>query len=212
MGGATRPPGADAQPGQISIHAPRGGSDDRSHISASWVSISIHAPRGGSDSLRSAARGWPRHFNPRSPWGERPRDLARYPRLGGFQSTLPVGGATSNPNWGGKMAVFQSTLPVGGATHSLQRLPSYPKISIHAPRGGSDYLQEIRPPQTAYFNPRSPWGERQHPGGHIRLTLADFNPRSPWGERQSLKIRSPVPWTFQSTLPVGGATPKPEYI
>ena len=56
-------------------------------------------------------------------------------------------------------------------------------ISIHAPRGGSDKAVSVSLAIPPYFNPRSPWGERQ-------LT----------GVKRSLDI------IFQSTLPVGGAT------
>ena len=104
-----------------------------------------------------------RHFNPRSPWGERPlakgNVLNKFaisihaPRGGSdlcnsqlhvdvklFQSTLPVGGATWNPSPGMVPAIlFQSTLPVGGATRCISAAGSCAK----------------------YFNPRSPWGERQ---------------------------------------------------
>ena len=34
--------------------------------------ISIHAPRGGSDDTADGAQHRPPDFNPRSPWGERP--------------------------------------------------------------------------------------------------------------------------------------------
>ena len=80
----------------ISIHAPRGGSDSAFRSMAtssvqfqstlpvggatagSWRGcdrghILIHAPRGGSDwaQVFHRLRRW--HFNPRSPWGERPQ-------------------------------------------------------------------------------------------------------------------------------------------
>jgi len=58
----------------VSIHAPRGGSDD----AIDWISgdiggVSIHAPRGGSDADIMIPLMSPRGFNPRSPWGERHR-------------------------------------------------------------------------------------------------------------------------------------------
>ena len=78
-----------------------------------------------------------------------------------------------------------------------------------------------------YFNPRSPYGERQHPLIKCAF-LWNFNPRSPYGERQSGAVfrflglhfnpRSPYGerhWSvrskflrpsFQSTLPLRGAT------
>ena len=58
--------------------------------------ISIHAPRVGSDSCQSRRRPQTSHFNPRSPCGERP-PTAYTPYRGDklFQSTLPVWGATA---------------------------------------------------------------------------------------------------------------------
>ena len=122
----------------ISIHAPRGGSDYRNAFHSErhsnfnprspwgerphgrqiparaayfnprspWgerldtvglvtgVTISIHAPRGGSDPCGSVCQRWGSNFNPRSPWGERPRKGQKSKQIEGFQSTLPVGGAT----------------------------------------------------------------------------------------------------------------------
>ena len=56
-----------------------------------------------------------------------------------FQSTLPVGGATQNTTRDIIDAIFQSTLPVGGATKSVPAYANALSISIHAPRGGSDF-------------------------------------------------------------------------
>ena len=58
------------------------------------------------------------------------------------------------------------------------------KISIHAPRTGSDQADGIPAPVVGDFNPRSPHGER------LRIVHDDngiqhFNPRSPHGERQA---------------------------
>ena len=79
---------------KISIHAPRGGSDRVSGFPLDTDRISIHAPRGGSDSYPGWYHRLTGNFNPRSPWGERPRRPSpSQPHLQ-FQSTLPVGGAT----------------------------------------------------------------------------------------------------------------------
>ena len=56
---------------------------------------------------------------------------------------------------------FQSTLPVGGATVLEVMVASKVAISIHAPRGGSDYFKMTLCYQLYDFNPRSPWGERR---------------------------------------------------
>ena len=117
----------------------------------------------GWGATRRCAR-WCAHvpnFNPRSPDGERPA------------TPLPVGAP-----W-----VFQSTLPGWGATGVRPRRPDPVVISIHAPRMGSDSGHQHKHRLDAYFNPRSPDGERP-------VTVP------PW----------PIVPIFQSTLPGWGAT------
>ena len=101
--------------------------------------ISIHAPRVGSD-LRSDRKSLlPRYFNPRSPCGERPRPVFDLRAKAGFQSTLPVWGATMKQLRSGTGGLFQSTLPVWGATFPENSTRYRANgISIHAPRVGSD--------------------------------------------------------------------------
>ena len=131
------------------------------YIPAYSTIISIHAPRGGSDGINIAADADSIHFNPRSPWRERPATelLSVIENL--FQSTLPVEGATKAeamynrlidisihaPRGGSDtrpsevtmtIFIFQSTLPVEGATSGKTAWSDKSTISIHAPRGGSD--------------------------------------------------------------------------
>ena len=124
----------------------------------------------------------------------------------GFQSTLPVWGATNSfklafaacrisihaPRVGSDTRVtlpslmlsrFQSTLPVWGATQQGQKQRGLSGISIHAPRVGSDREVIMIMSKRSNFNPRSPCGERP-------------------GSRKSKFKRL----KFQSTLPVWGAT------
>ena len=103
----------------ISIHAPRTGSDDLCASDGLLLHISIHAPRTGSDSRLRHSYPAGRHFNPRSPHGERLCALCIRTLTARFQSTLPARGAT-RPWW-------------EEATVSKM-------ISIHAPRTGSDGL------------------------------------------------------------------------
>ena len=124
----------------ISIHAPRVGSDTQVTHGVVHTVISIHAPRVGSD-LNPIK--FPAHFCPIS---------IHAPRVGsdlqigahrhiqrGFQSTLPVWGATVATALCMITSVFQSTLPVWGAT-TLRT--GELQVKLH-------------------FNPRSPCGERQ---------------------------------------------------
>ena len=78
----------------ISIHAPRVGSDQELYLHLLYPRISIHAPRVGSDGAGNTRDSILHNFNPRSPWGERPKICVWCQSVHKFQSTLPVGGAT----------------------------------------------------------------------------------------------------------------------
>ena len=105
----------------------------------------------------------------------------------------------------GRRSAFQSTLPARGATIGLFDAetcgtnfnPRSPhgerlfrridlifavKISIHAPRTGSDVGGKLHEDAPFNFNPRSPHGERRGRRG-IPPRPRHFNPRSPHGER-----------------------------
>ena len=170
---------------QISIHAPRTGSDHLPIRSVPLAGISIHAPRTGSDTTDGDAQAPPRKISihaPRTGSDARPTMTAarsrrisiHAPRTGSdtqsapkisppcrFQSTLPARGATRTATHKRRRERFQSTLPARGATGSTTTALA----------------------TTSYFNPRSPHGERRQGGG-------DSTPRK----------------AFQSTLPARGAT------
>ena len=170
---------------EISIHAPRMGSDTASlRASMTWYDfnprsphgerpstpsqyllvflISIHAPRMGSDPTLSKVPLYADYFNPRSPHGERPDKT--------------VSQAMSK--------LFQSTLPAWGAT--LRNIPFsyFVSISIHAPRMGSDVFFSKEEWEKAKFQSTLPaWGATL-PEYRRRYTVFYFNPRSPHGERR----------------------------
>ena len=77
---------------------------------------------------------------------------------------------------------FQSTLPVRGATR--QSPPSEPRYSNFNPRSPCGERRKIKISSgvKSHFNPRSPCGERHLPGGNAAWVFY-FNPRSPCGER-----------------------------
>ena len=146
--------------------------------------ISIHAPREGSD--KSADGSATHHMV--------------------FQSTLPARGATDSIRYGLQAVQFQSTLPARGATSSSLYILNRYRISIHAPREGSDFGAFLLSVLVFDFNPRSPRGERLL--GFLRVGFCHyFNPRSPRGERLRLTANTNVFTRFQSTLPARGATP-----
>ncbi len=100
--------------------------------------ISIHAPRGGSDLSECTSRSVSLHFNPRSPWGERRWTSKSSAEYGHFNPRSPWGERPAQSASNTSKMLFQSTLPVGGATITDSRGRCLFRISIHAPRGGSD--------------------------------------------------------------------------
>ncbi len=145
----------------ISIHAPRGGSDELVGFLQARFCISIHAPRGGSDVSTETRLTRHQNFNPRSPWGERLNCTVSDGHDVNFNPRSPWGERPWRRSSQYTEIQFQSTLPVGGATcGSMVSFPNT-RISIHAPRGGSDLgFRSIRF-SWFNFNPRSPWGERR---------------------------------------------------
>ena len=140
MGGATRTPHHLLRCDRISIHAPRGGSDQAvSFTNYSKGVFQSTLPVGGATDQRY-------------------HNLHRQQ----FQSTLPVGGATARLPCGVSAPVISIHAPRGGSDrlyHSQNVIKVYfnPRspwgerrgspsiisvryyISIHAPRGGSDF-------------------------------------------------------------------------
>ena len=101
---------------------------------------------------------------------------------------------------------FQSTLPVGGATPGIPAADSPSRISIHAPRGGSDPPAHGRGLRDRIFQSTLPVGGATWMCGTGSPDSGNFNPRSPWGERHGISPEVREDIRFQSTLPVGGAT------
>ena len=147
----------------ISTHAPRTGSDKICEPVGCTESISTHAPRTGSDYVGDGCGKKSNDFNPRSPHGERRRDLHHdaFHRI--ISTHAPRTGSDRCRYHSFRHArKFQPTLPARGATSHRQRA-------------------DARRP---YFNPRSPHGERPLSASHSEMA-SHFNPRSPHGERHS---------------------------
>ena len=147
--------------------------------------ISIHAPRKGSDgtSLMLARPLW--YFYPRSPRGERPKAWQRrsasscnfYPRSPrGERRCSLVADVIGIP--------FLSTLPARGATAACKKLERVQPISIHAPREGSDFRQSRKFTSKAGFLSTLPARGATRFGGVCRPQRPYFYPRSPRGERR----------------------------
>ena len=199
--------------------------------------ISIHAPRVGSDRKTDwiPVTAW-RDFNPRSPCGERPLFCLEAGHQALFQSTLPVWGATSwsvRPESG--TGYFNPRSPCGERQLSEGVGRARGHFNPRSPCG-ERRLAFVLVGYSENFNPRSPCGERLaqmgvrvnvqfisihaprvgsdlHPGHHRRVPLisihaprvgsdkcflvlwrpcGDFNPRSPCGERRAAHLH-PAP-------------------
>ena len=168
--------------------------------------ISIHAPREGSDLGHAGVVGQQAIFLSTLPARGATDKYVPFDTGTLFLSTLPARGATASYGKGKEYLTFLSTLPARGATHRLGGLSSYGRyfyprsprgerrrvllrlshsfeISIHAPREGSDDRADSRRACRGHFYPRSPRGERR-PAAAQRLLLI----------------------LFLSTLPARGAT------
>ena len=123
-----------------------------------------------------------------------------------FQSTLPARGATDPANEAIAERRISIHAPRTGSDQGRRGAREGLQISIHAPRTGSDPPYNARRRGNFYFNPRSPHGERLFGvGGHFGLPPISIHaPRT----GSDLAIGRPLPKShaFQSTLPARGAT------
>ena len=213
--------------------------------------VSIRAPRAGSDLLVSVTILVIVMFQSALPARGATRRSPAHEPAARFQSALPARGATRGPGrrhdgrsrfnprsprgerrsmsgLDGRSRLFQSALPARGATRQAAHPRRGRRVSIRAPRAGSDHVCRDGRCGGTRFNPRSPRGERPaHPaGGHRGLLVSirapragsdqslclsrcmpcGFNPRSPRGERLGIQHRTRQVRGFQSALPARGAT------
>ena len=129
-----------------------------------------------------------------------------------FQSTLPARGATPFREANElDVLTFQSTLPARGATNLKLGYGGTQKISIHAPRTGSNRTSSSIFPGRPHFNPRSPHGERRKvlANWDNDLIISIHAPRT--GSDNTKKHFEEDNTIFQSTLPARGATETWQY-
>ena len=148
-----------------------------------------------------------RNFNPRSQHGERRRQ---------------------RPKKKIKKSYFNPRSPHGERRGILSSPTDERRISIHAPRTGSDFRRSVKGFPPKYFNPRSPHGERrrQEPLGTVCPEISIHAPSTgsdrwdrPKTSGKGISIHAPrtgsderiyqhLTFThgFQSTLPARGAT------
>ena len=181
-----------------------GGLHHRAHIS-------IHAPRVGSDHGRVDHHGERRHFNPRSPRGERHGIRAcggaradfnpRSPRgerlmhyvtkltWSDFNPRSPRGERRDVAGGFSYTRTFQSTLPAWGATTVLMTKSSAAIFQSTLPAWGATRLLGHKRP-AALISIHAPRVGSDEDGLHGLACLVDFNPRSPRGERRRSNRRA----------------------
>ena len=126
------------------------------------------------------------HFNPRSPYGERPQALT----LQDIKNVISIHAPLTGSDFGFTLSIlafsqFQSTLPLRGATAGCAPDGSASTISIHAPLTGSD-LRDLTDD----------------------MYLCSFQSTLPLrGATEARFMRFCRLLAFQSTLPLRGATP-----
>ena len=193
----------------ISIHAPRAGSDLTGMSDPEkWIRFQSTLPVRGATSFSRAAFAGSCYFNPRSPCGDR-RGAGRRIR-GNRLISIHAPRAGSDIQ---KLAFlsdslgFQSTLPVRGATQRQKNRWELFYISIHAPRAGSDDEPRAGRGVPRDFNPRSPCGERREFGQYATAASQQISIHAPraGSDYAAGDYRYNAPG-FQSTLPVRGAT------
>ena len=126
-----------------------------------------------------------KYFNPRSPCGERLWKQVKANTSYGFQSTLPLRGATGQAPGRDQSGAISIHAPLAGSDLSPRPVRLLSFISIHAPLAGSD---GPTPRQTKILN--------------IFQSTLPLRGATP-----AVGTNAPLFWIFQSTLPLRGATP-----
>ena len=146
------------------------------------------------------------YFNPRSPYGERPRIPYRGDGQHGFQSTLPLRGAT-DILWK-RLEAMQISIhaPLTGSDFDIFVAAQLLSISIHAPLTGSDFCARQKYFKKRKFQSTLPLRGATFTCKQVLSNSHDFNPRSPYGERRPELPQDWIGHGFQSTLPLRGAT------
>ena len=170
---------------EISIHAPRMGSDYAPLICFNVCSIFQSTLPGWGATFQTTVKIPLLHyFNPRSPDGERLRIVG-----------LGLGATYFNPR-----------SPDGERQSGRWSARRPYAISIHAPRMGSDAPRWLPALSAVYFNPRSPDGERHGRVSGYAGALDLFQSTLPgWGATKFKTLQYHAK-KFQSTLPGWGAT------
>ena len=145
------------------------------------------------------------HFNPRFPRGKRLFRTNQHNTNHNFNPRFPRG-KRPTPRWFIVGSVyFNPRFPRGKRRTPIQK-PAAPRaISIHASRGGSDYLLAL-PPGLPLISIHASRGGSDCPLTPCFSTGTLFQSTLPAGEATAMRNLSDGLLRFQSTLPAGEAT------
>ena len=161
----------------------RGATRSSSKTAASTYSFLSTLPARGATGMDFPPRRDKVDFYPRSPRGERLDHLCVFFVRDHFYPRSPRGERHFRFKFRQIFFKFLSTLPARGATSGGSTLALRLRISIHAPREGSDCKSSSNCNLIDHFYPRSPRGERRTTSTTSCGMCAYFYPRSPRGER-----------------------------
>ena len=151
-----------ARNNEISIHAPRTGSDaNGSSVLLMDSEFQSTLPARGATRISAGLLSSAQNFNPRSPHGERLATYWETLKESTFQSTLPARGATTQLFLASCVDFISIHAPRTGSDLYRRGFLRWAGISIHAPRTGSDRTKQCCRMANHNFNPRSPHGERR---------------------------------------------------
>ena len=173
----------------ISIHAPLAGRDVSIHQNLHCFTISIHAPLAGRDRPARQSCRVRGHFNPRTPCGVRLKRMDKQLREYDFNPRTPCGVRQGALNALGKIGEFQSTHPLRGATDKNGPQGDGVNISIHAPLAGCDSAAHTRSAKIAAFQSTHPLRGATAHIPRVSNPIRNFNPRTPCGVRLGCSIQ-----------------------
>ena len=172
--------------------SPRGERRDFHKAEMDKVQVSIHAPRVGSDSYQGASITTRSRFNPRSPRGERHQSYDRNNCYSTFQSTLPAWGATSSDVISNLLFHrFNPRSPRGERQNAWLRQSAYRRFNPRSPRGERQTNHDVVIDGVVFQSTLPAWGATRKPNSSP-LFHHCFNPRSPRGERLQTLIPTPL--------------------
>ena len=189
--------------GDISIHAPREGSDKRQEPAVLLAVISIHAPREGSDGRCRVSFFFVEFLSTLPARGATARCRRAPPILPNFYPRSPRGERPKNERLDRTALWISIHAPREGSDPMADAIRLTAEISIHAPREGSDSHQMHPVFVVGIISIHAP---REGSDVHDLYAFAfqgDFYPRSPRGERPD---RGPIPggfWNFYPRSPRG---------